>query len=330
MQDVKRIRVSVGTAAVLGLLRLRSNAEPTTAYLMTYTGDSCRANCGFCPQASGSSSSKDLLSRVVWPDFDFDIFMDKAIPSFRESKFLRVCIQALNYPKFMDDVFQISSSILSEASIPVSVSCPPAGKPELKRLKQVGVERIGISIDAATPEIFEKVKGSLAGGPYRWDSHFSALKNALEVFGRNRVSTHLIVGLGETERQIVKIIQKLSDMGVNPSLFAFTPIKGTRLEGSRRPEIDRYRRVQVARYLIMQGESSAKLMKFDGNERIIDFGTNPEILHRSLSLGHPFKTLGCPGCNRPFYTENPRGPMYNYPRDLSDGERRRTLEEMKM
>jgi biotin synthase-related radical SAM superfamily protein len=330
LPNVRKIRVSVGTAGALSLLRLHSDAEPTTAYLMTYTPDSCSANCGFCPQASGSSSTKDKLSRVIWPDFDLDVFMEKAIPSIREGKFQRICIQAINYSGFTEDVMQISSSILSKERIPISISCPPTKKTDMERLRQVGVERIGIPLDGATPEIFEKVKGSLANGPYRWDSHFAALKDALAVFGRKKVATHLIVGLGETERELVEVITRLIQMGVNPSLFAFTPIKGTRLEGIRRPEIGSYRRVQLAMYLIMQKLSSPQLMRFDDEEKITDFGARPGALQQAVSLGHPFKTFGCPGCNRPFYTENPRGPIYNYPRDLSEEEALKAIEEMKM
>jgi len=47
----KRIRVSVGSAIVLGLIKGRLDAEPTTVYLLTYRHEKCSANCGFCPQA---------------------------------------------------------------------------------------------------------------------------------------------------------------------------------------------------------------------------------------------------------------------------------------
>ena len=30
-----------------------------------------------------------------------------------------------------------------------------------------------------------------------------------------------------------------------------------------------------------------------------------------------FLTSGCPGCNRPYYTSRPSGPIYNYPRKLT-------------
>ena len=65
----EQIRVSSGTAIVLGLLNGKLDAEPTTAYLMTYKEGKCSANCGFCPQARASKSSAELLSRVSWPTF---------------------------------------------------------------------------------------------------------------------------------------------------------------------------------------------------------------------------------------------------------------------
>ena len=63
------VRVSTGTAIVLGLAQGKLDAEPTTAYLMTYKQGKCTANCGFCPQARGSKSSAEMLSRVTWPTF---------------------------------------------------------------------------------------------------------------------------------------------------------------------------------------------------------------------------------------------------------------------
>lgn len=327
---VEKIRVSVGTAGVLGLLRLHSDVEPTTAYLMTYTPDGCSGNCAFCPQARESSSSKELLSRVVWPDFPFKTFLEKITPAAKSGKLHRICLQTINYGHFLRDTSDIVLAILSEVSVPVSVSCPPIAKKHMEHLKKIGVERIGIPLDAATPEIFSQVKGKMVAGPYRWESHLKGLKDALDVFGKNKVTTHIIVGLGETERDAIEIIQSLNDMGVNSSLFAFTPIKGTRLEGLKPPATTQYRRVQLARYLIVQGSSSALSMRFDSQGRVIDFGISEDEVDRFGSLGAPFMTAGCSGCNRPFYTESPKGPIYNYPRVLSDDEKRKAVEEIQI
>ena len=65
----EKIRVSVGSAAVIGLLKCKLDVSPTTVHLMTYHKDKCVANCGFCPQAKQSSSKSILLSRISWPEF---------------------------------------------------------------------------------------------------------------------------------------------------------------------------------------------------------------------------------------------------------------------
>jgi biotin synthase-related radical SAM superfamily protein len=43
-------------------------------------------------------------------------------------------------------------------------------------------------------------------------------------------------------------------------------------------------------------------------------------LKEILSSGAAFQTSGCKDCNRPYYNERPSGPLYNYPRPLSQEE----------
>ena len=43
-------------------------------------------------------------------------------------------------------------------------------------------------------------------------------------------------------------------------------------------------------------------------------------LNGEIDGGLPFQTSGCPDCNRPFYNEKPSGPIYNYPKKLSQEE----------
>ncbi|HID80257.1 MAG TPA: hypothetical protein EYP48_00875 [Ignisphaera sp.] len=41
-------------------------------------------------------------------------------------------------------------------------------------------------------------------------------------------------------------------------------------------------------------------------------------------------TSGCPGCNRPFYNESPRGPIFNYPsRDLAKRDEMKIVNEFR-
>ncbi len=319
------IRLSVGTAIITGLANGKLDAKPTTAYLMTYRKGKCRGNCGFCPQARGSKSSTELLSRINWPTYPTATVLNTLGAAINESKIRRVCIQALNYPEVFLQLGALVKEIKKVVTIPISVSCQPLKKENIQLLKNAGVDRIGIALDAATEIIFNKVKGADIGGVYNWKKQFSKLNEALKVFGKGNVSTHLIVGLGETEKDLVKIVQQCVDLEVLPALFAFTPIRGTSLEKLPQPSIDTYRRVQLARYLITNKYVRFEDMHFDVHEKVISFGIEESTFKRIVSSGTPFLTSGCPDCNRPFYNEKPSGPLYNYPREINSKE----LEEIK-
>ncbi|MCW4006139.1 MAG: radical SAM protein [Candidatus Bathyarchaeota archaeon] len=315
------MRVSVGSAMVLGLLEGKLDAKPTTAYLMTYRDGKCVANCGFCPQAKSSQCNTELLSRVTWPAFPAKTVLQKICTRVQTKKTIkRVCIQALNYPAVFEDITAFVKALKQQTAVEVSVSCQPKTKENMQKLADAGVDRIGIGIDAATKEIFDQVKGAHVGGPYSWADQFRQLGLALEVFGKGNVSTHIIVGLGETEKEAVEFVGELVGLGVLPALFAFTPVRGTALGNQPQPKLESYRRVQLARYLIVNGLAQTGQMRFNVQGEIEDFGVDKTTLLEIIETGKPFHTSGCPNCNRPFYNEKPSGPFYNYPRRLSSQE----------
>lgn len=312
------VRVSAGSALTLGIAEGLLHVKPTTIYLLTHHQGRCLANCLFCPQARTSRSRLDLLSRVNWPVFSLKDTID-ALVRCRESV-RRVCVQAVNYTNVTEDILAIVSQILSKTQIDVSVSCQPLDSHTLKKLRRVGVDRISIPLDAATPQLFDRVKGPVTGGPYTWQGHVKALREALSAFGAGRVMTHLIVGLGETDREMLALIQELVDLHLYPALFAFTPIRGTGLENQRSPSLSRYRLMQTARFLLVNKIGRLEDMKFDSSRDLVDFGITREELENVIESGLPYLTSGCPNCNRPFYNEKVTGPIYNYPRPMTHPE----------
>jgi biotin synthase len=316
----KRIRVSVGSAIVLGLLSGKLDAAPTTAYLMTYRKGKCVANCGFCPQARGSHGRANMLSRVSWPVFATKRVLGGIEKAVKDDRIKRVCFQALNYPEVFTHLTALIRTAHQKGDVPISISCQPLNSGNIKALADAGAERIGIPLDAATEELFDKIKGPATGGPYCWEKQFKLLGEAVQIFGKGKISTHLIVGLGETEREMVEIIQRCVDMGVLPALFAFTPIAGTVLELVPQPSIQRYRQIQIARHFIVHGMARCEDMRFDEEGCISDFSVDKQTLLQIIQMGAPFLTSGCPNCNRPYYNEKPSGPIYNYPRKISQKE----------
>ncbi|RLI44233.1 radical SAM protein [Candidatus Bathyarchaeota archaeon] len=310
----EKIRVSIGSAIVLGLTQGTLDAKPTTIYLLTYQPSKCHANCGFCPQAKTSKGRADLLSRVSWPPFPTEQVLHGIAQAAKRGEMKRVCIQALNYPTVFNDLLSLTKEIRLRTKIPLSISCQPLSRKQMKVLAEAGVDRVSIALDAATEELFNAVKGTSANGPYTWKKQLKALREAVQTFGRGSVTTHLIAGLGENEKELIQIIQWCVDNGIYPSLFAFTPIPGTALENHPQPSLSYYRRIQIAHFLIIQGKTRYENMRFNKENRLIDFGVPEEHVRNVIRTGRPFLTSGCPGCNRPYYNERPGGPLYNYPR----------------
>jgi len=309
----EKIRVSIGSAIVLGLTEGRLDAKPTTAYLLTYRKGKCQASCAFCPQSRLAHGRADMLSRITWPVFPTEEVIRRIKDAFQQKKIVRTCIQTLNYPSVVHDILALVKRIREFSEIPISVSCQPLIPRDMENLSKAGVQRIGIPLDAVTKEIFNRIKGTEIGGPYRWNRHFKALKEAVRIFGEGNVTTHLIAGLGETEEDFIKMIQLCVDFGIYPALFAFTPLPGTVLSDHPPPPVDYYRRLQVAHYLITHRIRRYEDMIFKKG-RLVKFGLSKDDLRKIIRKGDPFMTSGCPGCNRPYYNERPSGPLYNIPR----------------
>jgi len=316
----ERVRVSYGSAILLGLIEGASAVDPTTVYLLTYYAGRCTANCAFCPQSRGSTSRSDRLSRVIWPEFKTEEVSERLMDSRLAGRVRRICIQSLNYNRMFEDVLGLVGLLKERLEVPISVSVKPLGLIQLEQLKRLGVDRVSIPLDCANSEIFRLVKGTGTGGPYSWESHWRGLEDALQVFGRGRVSTHIIVGLGETDQDLAKIFQRLTDLGIFPGLFAFTPIPGTPLARSARPSLSRYRRIQLLHFLITRKTVRYENLTFTGRGELTDFGVPRRKLEETIRGGLPFLTSGCPGCNRPFYNERPGGPIYNFPRPIKKEE----------
>lgn len=112
--------------------------------------------------------------------------------------------------------------------LPVQVQCEPPAPEDLgviRELRDAGATAIGIhveSLDEAVRRRWMPGKATVPMGQYdaAWDE-------AVRVFGRNRVSTYLLVGLGEDPDELVAGALRLADRGVYPFVVPYRPLAGT-------------------------------------------------------------------------------------------------------
>ncbi len=297
--------------------------------LLTYE-PGCFARCAYCGLSSSREPEQDSFIRVDWPAIRTDEVIQRAN---RYGKGLdRVCISMITHPKALRDLNAVARRFRDETTLSISALIGPTlikGSKPLAEMKKAGVDRVGIAVDAATLELFEKYRGKGVRGPHKWEHYWKVLQDSVSVFGRGMVGVHLIVGLGETERQMVGTIQKARDLGACTHLFSFYPEQGSALEKWARPAVGHYHRVQLARYLIDNGLASAGKMIFNRKGQLTDFGVDKKVLDKVIDGGEAFMTSGCPGrdgkvsCNRPYGNERPSEKLRNYPflpdeKDIAD------------
>ncbi len=299
-----RIRASLGTLVVAGLENAKVDALPTIGYVMLNSSHGCEGTCAFCPQSRIANSSKELLSRITWSETDLGILAS----SLAKAGIKRVCVQTVIKENFMNETKEVVKT-LHEHGLNVSVSITPVPLRYLKELRDLGTDYLGVGLDAASPRIARAVSK-----PYPWNRYWEFIRDGIKVFGEGHVVTHVIVGLGETPKELLETIERARNLGSEVSLFAFTPVRGTPMYGTRNPPSIRYYRfAQLATCLIMEGEDWRFFTVFKNGL--------PYIKHDYLNIMDMSRIIkcvvvrGCPGCNRPFYNESPRKQMFNYPSD---------------
>jgi biotin synthase len=202
--------------------------------------------------------------------------------------------------------------------LPIDAAFLPRNLSEIQALFEAGLDHLGFGLDAASERVFAQTKG------LGWENLLRLIEETASRYP-GRVAVHLIVGLGETEEEMVKMIQRMHDLGAIVGLFAFTPLAGTRMESCPPPSLTSYRRIQIARHLIVHNLARAEDFSFSEEGKLMAFP--PLDLKILLSDGEAFRTSGCPDCNRPYYNERPSGPLYNFPYPLSPAEVCQALKE---
>lgn len=316
------VQLSTAAAITLGLVpgqMYRTACTHCLNLLVTYP-QGCRANCSYCGLARHREESRDYSARnfirVDWPTVSYKELIDKVQQGADRGQFQRMCISMITHPQSDQDTLTLLQQwVAAVPQVPVSILSNPTTLEyeDLLEMKRLGADIFTVAIDAATPEIFERTRGASVQSPHRWDKYWQVLEWSAEIFGPEQFGAHIICGMGESEKEILTLCQRIHDMGGHNHMFAFYPEQGSMMEDW--PAVDRsqWRRVQLARYLIDYANVRVESMRFDATGMVEGFGQEQEALDEIIASGTPFRTSGCPGseandisaCNRPYGDSSP-------------------------
>jgi len=106
---------------------------------------------------------------------------------------------------------------LKKYNVPIGVSVYPTEGCS-RKFYEAGASEVKYNVETMDREIFKKVCGDLS-----LDYILDRLREAVDVFGKNRVFSNFIIGLGESDDSVRDGIETLAQMGVIPVLRPVNP-----------------------------------------------------------------------------------------------------------
>jgi biotin synthase-related radical SAM superfamily protein len=331
MRSPEYVQMSNAAAITLGIMGGRMHRCECTRclnLLLTYP-EGCRANCAYCGLARHREADRDYADRnfirVDWPAVPMAEIVDIVAKDPENSPFHRMCISMITHPRSEDDTFSVLeqwTSKIDPDAIPISILSNPTTmtRDDVQKTKDLGADIFTVALDAATPEVFDRTRGKGVQSPHKWSKYWEIMLDARDIFGPEKFGAHIIVGMGETEYEVLNLVQELVDLGGHSHMFCFFPEEGSLMDHLPATPRDQWRRVQLARYLIDYRDVRVDQMTFDDEGRVQTYGIPDAELSDIIDAGIAFRTSGCPGkvqedisaCDRP-YGDSPPSNIASYP-----------------
>jgi biotin synthase len=300
----------------------------------------CHANCAYCGLARerpGAYESKSFI-RVDWPTYPTDRIVDQMAK--HEDRMGRFCISQVVHQRTHQDTLEVIRRYNAKTKTPISVLCAPPllDRQRLEEYKDAGVDMIGVGLDAVTERTFERRRGKPVNGGLQWKKYWEIIDLSREIFGPWKVNCHVVVGLGDTDREVLEFVDLVKRREILAYLFCFYPEPDSAMAGARRPSLFRWRRVQLLKHLLERGWISPSDVDYNARGGVLAARIPREVVGRAIAEGIAFMTDGCPeertglvSCTRPFGSYRPSEPFRDYPfvptpRDQRDIRRQLRLE----
>jgi biotin synthase-related radical SAM superfamily protein len=283
--------------------------------------EGCLSDCGYCGLARtrpGAYTDKSFI-RVEWPLVRTDDLVERMAQ--HEATLTRLCISMVTHGHAYRDTCDITQRIAARVRAPLSIlAAPPTLNTErLETFKALGVDMIGIGLDAVTEELFRNIRTDVPAGGLKWEKYWEIVTSARQIFGPWKVNVHTLVGLGETDQDLVELFVTLRDKEIYAYLFCFNPEPDSRMASHPKSPLARWRRMQLAKHLIEAEGYGLERFSFDASGGLTRLRADRATVEAVVDEGVAFVTNGCPGekgepgCTRPYGSYRPAEPFRDYP-----------------
>ncbi len=173
----------------------------------------CIYDCKFC-------ASPQLDRTHQKPQFTNRKWAELIIKAAENNSFESVAITSAvpcSPERTVGDMLEIIELIKSElgGSVPIGVEPYVTDLAELDKLHEAGATELKLNIQSFDRDIFAKICPGLD-----YDNIMKCLEYGVKVFGRNKVCSNLIIGLGESDESVLECIEFIAGLGAVVNLRA--------------------------------------------------------------------------------------------------------------
>jgi radical SAM protein (TIGR04043 family) len=137
-----------------------------------------------------------------------------------------------------------AQAVKKASGLPVQIQFEPPEDPAIYvKLKDLGVDDVGIHIESFDPHVRKRCTPGKS--TIDEESYFKAFQDAVAVFGRNHVSTYVILGLGENEELTLAQCRRAIEIGVYPFLVPLRPVDNTYMARVKPPDAEYLHRMYM-------------------------------------------------------------------------------------
>ncbi|HWQ67145.1 MAG TPA: radical SAM protein [Methanospirillum sp.] len=222
-QDEEVVIEKDGVIIAEGELERIGSHCPNQAYITV--SEQCCFHCAFCPvhTLKGPVKSRErVLSIIDQVYLTGDLRAISLTGGVEKSPDLE-----------LDRMTRLVEEVVREYDVPVGVSVYPTDKSS-DELYAAGADEVKYNVETMDPAIFPRVCPDLS-----LDQVIRELTYAGDLFGKDHVSSNMIIGLGETDETVLAGVTQLAGIGVIPVLRAIAIHPSLPLPGAVRPSAER-------------------------------------------------------------------------------------------
>jgi biotin synthase-related radical SAM superfamily protein len=170
----------------------------------------CIFNCSFCATPELDTARKGCSSER-WKE----LILAHANNSALHSVAITSGVRTSPHETVLEMVQIIKGVREKLPEIPIGVEPYITDNEDIDLLFEAGATEIKINLETPNKQIFDRVCPGMA-----YEKIHDVLEYAVAVFGKNKVCSNLIIGLGESDEELISMVEELAQIGVVANLRA--------------------------------------------------------------------------------------------------------------